>query len=417
MRGASGGLTTRGRCLLAAGLAAALCALVLDERDLLRVAGFLVALPLLATLAAGRARLGLTAKRRMLPPRTPVGIASEVSLTVRATGRFGTGGLLLEDGVPAALGARPRFVVERLGRGSEVVLRYPLRPQLRGTHLVGPVVARITDPFGLAEFGLELGERHRLVATPVVVPLRGIPSGGGLGAGSDGTGRLHSGQGEDDVVVRSYRQGDDLRKVAWRATARYDELMVRVEERPWRGGTAVLLDHRAAAHRGHGRSASFECAVSLAASVCLHLQRHGQRVALTTGDGQVLAGAREVGDHSADAVLDALAALTPTHQRGLATAPVPAGGGDLVAILGAVTPDTVEALLRDRPRRGRNHAVLLDVGAFAPSEGRPAADPHDAARLLSAAGWSVTVAGPGQPLDSVWERLCTVPASRAGAPR
>jgi len=88
---------------------------------------------------------------------------------------------------------------------------------------------------------------------PKVVGLFGLPSGAGIGAGDDGSIRLHAGQGESDVIVRQYRQGDDLRKVHWRSTARRDEIMVRVEERPWRGGTTVLLDHRAAAHHGAGR--------------------------------------------------------------------------------------------------------------------------------------------------------------------
>ena len=86
--------------------------------------------------------------------------------------------------------------------------------------------------------------------------------------------------GEDDAVVRPYRHGDDLRKVHWRSTARRDELMVRVEERPWRGGTTVLLDHRLVAHRGSGPGASLEWAVSLAASICLHLHRYGHQVRL-----------------------------------------------------------------------------------------------------------------------------------------
>ena len=45
MRAALSGLTTRGRCLLAAGVAAALCGVVLGERDLLRVAVLLCVLP------------------------------------------------------------------------------------------------------------------------------------------------------------------------------------------------------------------------------------------------------------------------------------------------------------------------------------------------------------------------------------
>ena len=38
-------LTTRGRCLLAGGIAAAICAVLLDERDLLRVGIFAVIKP------------------------------------------------------------------------------------------------------------------------------------------------------------------------------------------------------------------------------------------------------------------------------------------------------------------------------------------------------------------------------------
>lgn len=407
MRGALGGLTTRGRCLLAAGVAAGLCALLLDERDLLRVAGFVVALPLLATLVAGRARLGLRAARR-LPQRTPVGSGCEVAVTVHSTVRLGTG-LLLEDGVPAALGTRPRFGVERLSRGDAAELRYRLHPELRGVHAVGPLVVRVTDPFGLAEYGLQVAGRDRLVVTPVVLPLRGVP-GGGLGAGrsarSGGAWR-HCGQGEDDAVVRSYRQGDDLRKVHWRSTARCDELMVRVEEQPWHGGVAVLLDHRAGAHRGLGPSASLEYAVSLAASACLHLQRGGRQVSLGTADGRVLAR----GGDRAETVLDALGALVPAHRRDL-TPTVPGGGDDLVAVLGAVTPADVEALLRHRPRAVRSHAVLLDVAAWS-SAGEPdsAAAPQ-AARLLSAAGWSVVVAGPDQPPDAVWDQLMSAGAVR-----
>ncbi len=416
MRRALGALTTRGRALLAAGLAAGLCALVLDERDLLRVAGFVVALPLLATLVAGRARLGLHAVRR-LPQRAPAGGSCEVSVTVHSTVRLGTG-LLLEDGVPAALGTRPRFLVGRLPRGAATELRYRLHPELRGVHPIGPLTARVTDPLGLAEYGLQVAGRDRLVVTPVVLPLRGTPTGGsGVGrATRSGGGRRHTGQGEDDAVVRSYRQGDDLRKVHWRSTARRDELMVRVEERPWGGGTAVLLDHRAGAHRGHGAAGSLEYAVSLAASACLHLQRRGRRVSLVTVDGQVRSGPRD----GAEAVLDALAGLVPVRRREPAATGTDAGD-DLVAVLGRVTPADVAVLLRHRPWAGRSHAVLLDVVAWS-SDGEPvgepadgAADPQHSARLLAAAGWSVVVAGPGQPPDSAWDRLTS--AGRAGAVR
>jgi uncharacterized protein (DUF58 family) len=406
MRGALSGLTTRGRCLLAAGFAAGLCAVVLNERDLLRVSAFVVALPLLAAWLATRARVGLHASRFLFPGRVQVGSATEVRIELRSAGRLPTGGLLLEDTVPYALGSRPRFVVERLPRSQTTALRYPLKPVMRGVQQVGPLMARVTDPFGLVEYDRELAGRSRLVVVPRVFPLNGLPSGSGMGAGDDGSIRLRSGQGEDDAIVREYRHGDDLRKVHWRSTARRDELMVRVEERPWRGGTTILLDHRLTAHRGSGPTSSLEWAVSLTASICLHLHRFGQQIRLVSDDGRVLAGGSGDGGHSDAVVLDALAALQPSHRRELAIGLDPGAGQEVIAILGGCTPSVVDSLVRFRPKGMRSLAVVLDVGTWAGATEDKAPDVTEAQRLLGIAGWGVSVARPSTPMNQVWQELC-----------
>ncbi|MFS8103003.1 DUF58 domain-containing protein [Lentzea alba] len=417
MRTALSGLTTRGRCLLAAGFAAGVCAAVLNERDLLRVAAFVIALPLLAAWLATRARVGLHAARFLAPSRVPVGVASEVKLDLRSTGRLPTGGLMLEDTVPYALGARPRFLVERLPRNTPTTLRYPLKPVMRGIQQVGPLMARITDPFGLAEFDRELAGRSRLVVVPRVVRLSGLPGGSGMGAGDDGSVRLRAGQGEDDAVVRPYRQGDDLRKVHWRSTARRDELMVRVEERPWRGGTTVLLDHRQSAHRGSGPTASMEWAISFCASICLHLHHFGHQVRLVSEDGRVLAGGSQDGGHSDHVVLDSLAALQASHRRELSGGVDPGAGQEVIAVLGGVSPASIEELIRYRPRGMRSLAVLLDVNAWAGGTDSSAPDPEDARRLLGGAGWGVAIARPSASMQQVWQELCASAGNRGPSVR
>jgi len=411
------GLTTRGRCLLAAGVAAAVCAVVLNERDLLRVAVFIIGLPLLVALFIAASRVRIGAARKLLPDRVSAGSSSEVELALWRNGKLPAGEVLLEDGVPYALGSRPRFVVERLPhQGRAVALRYPIQPMLRGVQQVGPLRATLTDPFGLCEFDRELIGHSRLVVVPKVVSLWGLPSGAGLGTGDDGSIRLHAGQGETDVIVRHYRQGDDLRKVHWRSTARRDEIMVRVEERPWRGGTTVLLDHRAAAHHGTGPSASLEWAVSFAASVCLHVRRAGHNVRLVSEHGKVLAEAPGDGGEGYDnIVLDALAALQPAHQRDLTVGHDPADGQELIAVLGTVSNDAVGQLARFRPRGTRSLAVLLDTPAFTGGTGVPdhrAAATEESAALLRAAGWGVVVAGEGAPMPQVWSELCRTGAGR-----
>ncbi|TCO56681.1 DUF58 domain-containing protein [Actinocrispum wychmicini] len=405
-------MTTRGRCLLAAGLAAALCSAVLNERDLLRVSVFVIAMPVLVNVLTARSRVGLHTQRHITPMRTPVGGRAEVSLNVWSTGRLPTGGLLLQDGVPYTLGGRPRFLVEHLPRNNAIQLRYTVEPTMRGVHHLGPLRAKVTDPFGLAEFDRELAGVNRLVVVPRVAQLLGLPGGSGLGAGDDGSVRLHSGQGEDDAVVRPYRQGDDLRKVHWRSTAHRDEMMVRVEERPWRGGTTVLLDHRESAHKGGGPTASLEWAVSMAASVCLHLHRHGHNIRLVTENGKSITPEGGDGVHSDHVVLDALASLQATHQRDIAIAGDPGHGQELLAVLGAVDPESVDQLIRYRPRSSRSLAILLDTRAWAAHGDENVTDPEKALALLTGAGWSTVVATPDMPMTQVWTNLCRASANR-----
>ncbi|HEY4993295.1 MAG TPA: hypothetical protein VII33_14570, partial [Nakamurella sp.] len=77
-RSGSRGLTTRGRCLLAGGLAAAVCSLVLDERDLLRVGVFAALLPVIAMLAGSVRRPRLAAAHLVTPARLDPGTVGQV---------------------------------------------------------------------------------------------------------------------------------------------------------------------------------------------------------------------------------------------------------------------------------------------------------------------------------------------------
>ena len=417
MLGRFGTLTTRGWCLFAAGAGAASCAVLVGERDLLRVAAFAMMLPVLAILVISRTRIGLQAQREVVPSRTSVGGDCQVHLTLRGTGRW-SGRLLLEDVVPRVLGGPRRAVVAQLPQQAEVPVVYPVHPMERSVHSLGPLIGRVTDPLGLAHCHRTLAGTNRLVVLPAVVPLVGLPAGGEFGAGTGDGATAGAGPGPDAVVVRSYQQGDDMRRVHWRTTARRDELMVRVEEWAQRGGITVLLDHRATAHRGAGPASSLEYAVSLAASVYVHLRQRGTRLRLVTVDGAVLSGTGDGAEYPTDTALDALAALCATDQRDPINIPVTAASQDVVAIMGALGPAAVEQLLVHHLRVARGHAILLDVAAWATdSDGKVAPDPAKTARLLIAAGWSVAVAGPQHSPSAVWNQLCVSSPSRLGVPR
>jgi len=394
------GLTTRGRCLLAGGAATAACSIVLDERDLLRIGAFVALMPLLAVVLAARTRRTVRVTRELRPARLSVGGAVEVGLHLRGSALVGS--LRVFDTVPDAagpqVGAPPGFTIHRLSGRGGAHLTYPLRPLVRGVHAIGPLHGAATDPLGLAEFERTIAAPDRLTVLPRVFALNGLPAALGAGEGTSGAALAHQGQGSSDVLVRPYRHGDELRRVHWRSTARHDELMVRLEERPWRAGTTVLLDRRDAAHRGRGADSSLEFAVSMAASVCAHLIGRGEPVRLITEDGTPLPGPDAVG---IDAVLDALAALRPSARADL-TGPDLPSGTDLIAVLGALTPDHRESLAARRPTGG--YAVLLDTATWDPSNGR-SGSADATASALRLAGWTVAVAAAGSSPDRVWEAL------------
>lgn len=273
MREALSGLTGRGRCFLYGAAAAAVCSLLFGEKDFLRVGVLLATLPLLAAWNVGRSRYRLACSRVLEPNRVQVGMTARVLLRLENLSNFTTGTLLLEDRLPYSLGTRPRLVLERLTRRHASSVAYTVRADVRGRFEVGPLVVRLTDPFGLCELTRSFPGADHLVVIPQVVPLPMVRLAGEYAGAGDSHARSVAVHGDDDAATREYRHGDDLRRVHWRSTARTGELMVRREEQPWESRATIVLDTRTWAHRGEGPTASFEWAVSAAASIAEHLRR------------------------------------------------------------------------------------------------------------------------------------------------
>ena len=408
LRTSLGGLTTRGRCLLAAGLALSLCAVVLGQRDLLRAAVFLVALPLAALAVVSRSRYRLACARSLAPPRVEVGHPSTVQLQLDNVSRLPSGVLLMEDALPYTLGGRPRFVLDKVEPRGVRQVTYPVRSDVRGRFRIGPLSVRLTDPFGLCELARSFATSDELVVTPVLFPLPAVRLGGDWTGGGDAASRSVAVSGSDDAATREYRHGDDLRKVHWKSTARTGELMVRREEQPFQSRATLLLDSRGEAHRGDGPGASFEYAVSAVASVGVTLARAGFALSMLRDSGEAVAPPGV--PLTEGLLLDELAVVRPSSRRTLGGAleVLRSGGlgGVLVAVLGALDVDEAERLARLRTGSAVCVAVVLDTDSWAPVSPRAraaaAATHDDVCHLLTGAGWRVLPVSHGTPLASVW---------------
>jgi uncharacterized protein (DUF58 family) len=434
------GITTRGSSFLAAGVAAACAGFVLGERDLLCIGIALIALPVLAAAAARRGQYRLGTSRIIRPPRVPAGHTATVTLRLENVSRVATGLLLAEDAVPYALGARPRYVLDKIERNGVRELTYPLRSDVRGRFEIGPLQLRVADAFGLVQVGRSLSGQTAFIVTPRVVPLaRTVISRSWAGEG-EGRARLASTAGEDDVIPRAYRHGDELRRVHWRSTARYGELMVRREEQRWRNRATVLLDSRSMSHMGTGAGSSFELAVSAAASVGVHVCQEGLTGQFITDNDMVRAG-----PFFDDRLLDALAVIRPSSSRTLDRSFKElkvSGAGVIIAVMGKLSTVEASQLAACRTEGSQGIALLLNVATWADAAlrtgPRPAADPDgpgageaDAvseaamataasgrpvsarlaaetaatAAVLRNAGWHVTTMDVDTPLATAWQRL------------
>lgn len=433
------GLTPRGRAFLAAGVTATTCGVVLDQRDLVRIGILLLVLPLAAAAFLTRSRYRISAQRKIDRSRGPVGSLLRVEVTVHNLSRFPTPLLMGQDALPPELGAAAgdgaRFLLNRIGSGAESTVSYAIRPILRGRYVVGPLSVRLADPFGFCQILRTFSSTDGLSILPEVIPLPAGHLGGEWNAGGENRARGIRTGGEQDVTTRPYVTGDDRRLVHWRTTARTGELAVRREEQPWQSHATLLIDTRAGAHSGGDPSSSFEFAVSAAASFTAAMVRSGVSLRLIDDVGRILADASRAapggppGGHSDSgfAVMDALAdlplktggTLLPVADRisGLSSPPARGQEASIIAVLGSLSPGDEEALGRAAQGGVRCLALLVDSPAWPPGSASKAGNARgrtaEASRdLLRLAGWSVAIARPHTPIESLWQELNAIDPTR-----
>jgi uncharacterized protein (DUF58 family) len=183
--------------------------------------------------------------------------------------------------------------------------------------------------------------------------------------------------------------------------------MVRREEQPWESRATVVLDTRAHAHRGEGPTASFEWAVSAAASIAVHLRHAGYKLRLVTdvdidvdtsetdGDGPLL-------DRLADVRLaqrgDVARLIERVRHR--------SDGGLIIGVFGLLSPAEAELLAGLRTNRATCVAFFIDTTTWLnlPTAAREEADrAHGVAALaLLRSGWRVVDVTHSGKLAALW---------------
>lgn len=402
-------LSARGLVVLLAGVAASAAGSLIGEPDLVLLGVFLVLLPLAALVFLWLAAPSIAVERTLSPAQTTIGDEVHAVLRLRNTKALTVGSLQFTDEAPAAVSGGATFRVARAFGSWRQAVSYQIHPTQRGHFLVGPLRARFSDPLGLVRRTANtLGSSTRLRVTPRLWPLDALPRTVGTGASRQAAPSRLGQSGQDDVLVREYHQGDDMRRVHWRLSAKHGDLMVRLAEEPWDPSCTLLVDCRSGAHAGTGADSGLEWAISAVASSGIKLIDSHWRVTVIGGQGSFFDASQQLSGATAkESLLEALTDLQASPETSLSALVQDldaVGAGTLVAALGVLTEHDAATLVALSARALRGFALVPDAAAWEFSPAR--VDEHlDACRALTNAGWALVSYRPGESLPQVWRRL------------
>ena len=399
-------LTARGRFILGLGLGVYIAAWAFGSKPLYPVATGLLLVVLVAWVWVRlanrpfRMRRGWGDTEHVEGDNVPVVVELESSAKV----------------LPAAA-----TLVERVGKlgvqrhglrrhGRRLSVRYVLEHLRRGRYTFEDVRVEIADPFGLEGVSIPLPAPGALLVYPRLVRLERLFSESGTHSHDGRRLLLRRHTGFELHGVREYEQGESLRRVHWRSTARRGELMVKELEDAPRDEIAVLLDADATAVVGE----SFDTQVRAAGSILEAYVRRGRRAVLVVNSER--REAQQVHSPAADwrRALELLAAAEPTGPASVGRLLAEHDGAAARALELAIVTARLDAGLVDRLvqralSRRKVSLVYVDAASFNGASRRP----EPLLLRLSAAGIPVAVVRSGDDLAAALQGSALAEAARA----
>jgi uncharacterized protein (DUF58 family) len=381
-------MTHRGRLALALGCLTYLAAWAFGSKPLYPVAFGLIAAVLLARLWTRLAGRPEELRRRLPGGDRFAGDDVHVRLELVAPRRLPANVLVRER--IGKLGERETPVPR--GKASYVLEQLP-----RGRYAFEDTTAVIEDPLGFDRIELPLPTPGALLVYPRLVELKRLFSESGAAARDGRRLLLRRPSGFDLHSVREYQQGESLRMVHWRSTAKRMQLMVKELEDSPRDEVAVVLDADPAAVVGQ----SFEVQVRAAGSLLRAHAHRGRRSVLVVNSQR----REQQRIHSAEgdwrSALDLLAAVEPVDGPPLVALLADEGGAAARSLELAVVTASLPAKLVERlVERSLGHrdvsVVLVDSASF----GRAGPQRFPDLLRLQAAGVAVAVLRRGDDLSA-----------------
>lgn len=230
-------LTRAGRWLL---ITAAVCwgAGFLGDRNPFLVVAAVMAPLVLISYPLSHVALRRIALRVRAPRRVVTGQAFRLSVDVERPGGIWSAAVVRI--MPNVVRGYPLVLVRGAG-GERVRLAGKFRIDRRGVHVVDRVQVSTLFPFGLVRRSAFAPAYARIIVHPAPARLVGrlpLPPARAVTGMAWETNRI----GEDELFgLREYRPGDRLRHIAWRASARQNQLVVKEMRADAEAETSIVL--------------------------------------------------------------------------------------------------------------------------------------------------------------------------------
>lgn len=230
--------------------------------------------------------------RRIVPESVIAGQPFQLRYIVSNQHRWAIArSVILEDVFPKApKRVSPQAFIRSLRPGESMTLNVPFVWQDRGRIPLDAVRFISRFPFNLVSKAVRLRTEQELVVCPALGRLLIDPASAArspeASAGASATGRSH---GDDEYAgIREYRQGDSIRKIYWRRSARTGQLVIRettkiVNKQYW-----CAIDTRSSA-RDRDSTLALEKTLSAAATfICTALEQGASVGLVCNGDPLVI---------------------------------------------------------------------------------------------------------------------------------
>ncbi len=351
--------TKAGTALFVIAVVTALAGRVLGLIELIILATIAFLALIFSVLYTATTRLDIGVSRIATPARLRAGTAARIDLVLRNRGRRRTPVMSAHDQLEDGRGATVH--VAPIGPGTEARLAYRLPAHRRGRLRVGPLDLTLWDPLGLTKTSVRAARQTDLMIHPKLITLRPLTAIAGFDPTADQQPiRAIANTGDEFFALRPYVVGDELKRVNWRASAHFDDLVVRQDERPRTGRVTVLLDRQTDVYDDAG----FERAVSASLSALYAGFRGGDSLRFMTTVGSAVTDIRSRSE--LEAVDEQLALIdvdrSASLARSLDSLARISRGGTLVVITGFMSPEVERAVTRAQ----RSFGLLIAMSCQKP---------------------------------------------------